>query len=313
MIELTASADTADREASQTATGPGPTPTVTDLEVELLVDRLWALGAAGVAETRTDGRVHLVAGYDDEAAAKATAEGLADLGAHVVEQRRDRWVEHWRRDRRPVVAGPITVRLPEHEPTGAEIDLVIEPGAAFGYGHATTRLCLETIGRLFTAGPIAGIDVATEPAAEAQTSDACGAVSTFRPVVADVGCGTGVLAIAAAALGASRVVAVDIDAEAVERTRANAERNGLELEVSLGSIELLEAGAFDLVVANVTAGIQRQIGVGLVTAARPGGTLVLSGLLDDQIDSTVDAMHGTDEVERASVEGWAAVVLRRTR
>ena len=285
------------------ATGPGATNEhrhealpVGDHELELLVDRLWSLGATGVAETRVDATVEVVAGFDDAVAARHAVDALGHLGARMEQASPDAWVQHWRVTQRPVVVGPITVRLPEHPPPttsssgakGPTTDLVIEPGSAFGYAHATTRCCLAAL---------------PEVIEHARRIGGC--------AVADVGCGTGVLAIAAAALGATTVTAVDIDAEAVETTRANAERNGARIDVALGSVEHLAAATFDVVIANVTAGVLLSLADGLVAATRPGGTLLLSGMLADQVDRVVDTIGDSDEIERTFIDGWAGVRLRR--
>ena len=138
----------------------------------------------------------------------------------------DDWEERWKAFHRPVlVADRIYVRPPWEEPVGADVDLEIDPGRAFGTGsHSTTRLCLALLAEV-------------EPAAGS---------------VVDLGCGSGVLAIAAARLGFGPVTALDADRLAVEATAQNAAANGVELErVARANLREEPAPAADLVLANL--------------------------------------------------------------
>jgi ribosomal protein L11 methyltransferase len=148
-------------------------------------------------------------------------------------------------------------------PTGAEPPdpgatlLHLDPGLAFGTGtHATTHLCL------------AWLD---------------GAELADRSVL-DFGCGSGVLGIAAALLGADRVACVDYDPQAVWATEQNAERNGVADRVTAAEGDRPPEGRWDLVVANILAGILERLATELVGAVEPGGTLVLTGILREQAD-----------------------------
>ena len=146
-----------------------------------------------------------------------------------------------------------------HEsPDPAAINLILDPGMAFGTGsHPTTRLCLEWL--------------------ERTVSPSCS--------VLDYGCGSGILAIAAARLGAGRVAGVDIDPQAVESARANAERN----EVSTLFADSAEpvAGEYDLVVANILSNPLRVLAPAICAHVRSGGCLALSGILREQAEEII--------------------------
>lgn len=140
-------------------------------------------------------------------------------------------------------------------PDPAAVNLVLDPGMAFGTGsHATTRLCLEWLERNVRSG--------------------CS--------VLDYGCGSGILAIAAARLGAGTVAGVDIDPLAVEAARANAERNGVMATFHDSAQPV--AGAYDLVVANILSNPLRLLAPAICAHVRRGGRLALSGILREQAD-----------------------------
>jgi ribosomal protein L11 methyltransferase len=166
-----------------------------------------------------------------------------------------------------------------HTPAPGELTLVLDPGQAFGTGHhATTTLCLEALEGLDLAGAS----------------------------VADVGCGTGVLAIAAARRGAHPVVAVDIDPDAIVVTRANAARNDAEVEARAGSVEVLP-GPVDVVVANLMTDTLVSLAADLVAATRR--TLVVSGIAAERQEVVVAALAaaGAHVVAAGQRDGWAAL------
>ncbi len=144
-------------------------------------------------------------------------------------------------------------------PDPAAVNLVLDPGMAFGTGsHPTTRLCLEWLERNVHAG--------------------CS--------VLDYGCGSGVLAIAAARLGAGSVVGVDIDPLAVEAARANAQRNAVTATFHDSAQPV--AGAYDLVVANILSNPLRVLAPAICAHVRSGGRLALSGILREQADEIAE-------------------------
>ena len=146
-----------------------------------------------------------------------------------------------------------------HEsPDPAAVNLILDPGMAFGTGsHPTTRLCLEWLER----------------------------VVSDQVSVLDYGCGSGILAIAAARLGAGRVAGVDIDPQAVEAARANAERNGVTA-LFADSAEPV-AGQYDLVVANILSNPLRVLAPAICAHVRSGGQLALSGILREQAEEII--------------------------
>jgi ribosomal protein L11 methyltransferase len=207
------------------------------------------------------------------------------------------WVAHVRRELKPVEAGRFFV-YGSHDadklPTG-RIGLWIEAAMAFGTGHHGTTLgCLRAIDRLVSAG-----------------------VAPAR--IIDLGCGTAVLAMAAAKVWPGAVLATDIDAVAVEVAAANVVANGLE-----GRVDCLEAAGFDhdlirarapydLVIANILKGPLVELAPDIARRTAPGGRAILSGLLVDQADDVLAAYaaQGFSLAEREDVGDWATLELRR--
>ena len=190
------------------------------------------------------------------------------------------WAERWRQFHRPVlVAERVWVRPPWAEPRPGAIDLVIDPGQAFGTGaHPTTKLSLELM-----------LDL--EP----------------RGSFADLGCGSGVLAIAAGLLGFSPVTAVDNERAALDATEANAAVN----RVSLDRVERLNLREQAPPVARtVAANLMRPLllDVARQMQERPAA-LILSGLLDEEADEVAAAFTPLRERRRLSELGWSALLL----
>ena len=200
--------------------------------------------------------------------------------------RRD-WVRAWMDDFRPLRFGDRLWVVPTHcePPPGAEIILRLDPGLAFGTGtHATTALCLEFLDRLDLTG---------------------------RQVL-DFGCGSGILAIAAALLGAARSVGIDNDPQAEMATRDNAGRNGVADRVQVAGVAELKPAAFDVVVANILAGTLVELAPLLARLCRPGGRIALSGLLDGQVPLVMDAYRNQfSELKARRRDGWALVTAVR--
>lgn len=212
------------------------------------------------------------------------------------EVRETDWAEEWKRFYHPMRVGRLLVQ-PSWEQV-ADVgpdDLVItlDPGRAFGTGqHETTRLCLAALDRLVRPGD----------------------------VVLDVGSGSGILALAAARLGASRVDALDTDPVAVAATRENAARSGLAeaIEVAEGSLgaawpwERAARGGYDVVVMNIALVVVAELLPDAAAALRPGGTLVASGFLAEAAPAVEAAARavGLHDVT-SEVDGeWGAVVAR---
>jgi len=175
--------------------------------------------------------------------------------------------------------------LESKEGAGDYIDIVLDPGMAFGTGqHATTRLCLEAIERL----------CAEQLCAE-----------QLPESLLDMGAGSGLLAIAAGKLGAKGIVAIDNDPISVEASAVNAELNGVTLESRLDDTPPTEQ--FDLVVANILAGPLIEMAKGLAACTK--GQLILSGLLREQIESVSQAYiaAGMTLVRSDTMDEWASL------
>jgi ribosomal protein L11 methyltransferase len=165
------------------------------------------------------------------------------------------WDELWKSRIRPIRVGAILVLAPWLPEEAGENSTVvrIDPGMGFGTGeHATTRACLALLQRNLRSGAS----------------------------VLDYGCGSGILAIAAILLGASRAVGIDCEEAAIENARENAALNGVAVDLRLGD-EPPASERFDLVVSNIQSSILRPRLDRLRAALVPGGTLILSGLLDE--------------------------------
>lgn len=188
----------------------------------------------------------------------SVAAGLAGAPAWTVEEVAEQnWVRLTQSQFDPIRVSERLWIVPSWHaaPDPAAVNLVLDPGMAFGTGsHATTRLCLEWLERNVRSG--------------------CS--------VLDYGCGSGILAIAAARLGAGNVAGVDIDPLAVEAARANAERNGVMATFHDSAQPV--AGAYDLVVANILSNPLRLLAPAICAHVRRGGRLVLSGILREQAD-----------------------------
>jgi ribosomal protein L11 methyltransferase len=256
-------------------------------QAELVLAELLELAPSGVEESEPEPGVIEYAVYGPPGELPALPALTAAAGGALVEVRTeevtDDWSERWRSFHRPLVLdGRLTVRPPWEPPAPTPVDVVIDPGQAFGTGaHATTRLCLE----LLLDGP--------EPSGS----------------LVDVGCGSGVLAIVAARLGFSPVIALDYDPAAVTATQENANRNGVELDVR--RFDLREAQVPDgrLVVANV---LGPPLRAWAATQDRFAPEVILSGLLGPEADSVAAAFaaRGGHERERRHQAEWAALRIQ---
>ena len=258
-------------------------------EADLAADALWAEGATAV-EVRDDAEGStLLAGYPTAEAGRAVAARLGPaLGAAVETVDGTDWQDAWRQWVHPVPVGGGLLVVPAWRPVplgSRRLALEIDPGACFGSGtHASSRLVLAWLDR----HPPVRLDVA------------------------DVGTGSGILAVAAARLGALHVRAVDIDPAAVPVTRANAERNGVgpTIDVSTDPVETLPEECADLVLVNVTAGVHAQIGAHCCRLLRPGGWLVLAGLLPGQWQHVTSVYARLETVEHIRMDGWEGAWLQ---
>jgi ribosomal protein L11 methyltransferase len=217
------------------------------------------------------------------------------------------WMEAWKKHYKPIPIGKRLIIVPAwmESPDAKRIAIRIDPGMAFGTGtHPTTQLCLELLESLFEQHP---------------------AVRNQSPVVMDIGCGSGILSIAALKLGAALALGVDIDEAAIKASRANADANQVPVErllLGLGSVAEVLAGQFvlpvnqqglhqaPLVMANILAPIIiRLFGMGLAKLVAPGGVLVLSGILAEQADGVQSAAQaqGLELLEKRQMGDWVAM------
>ncbi len=218
------------------------------------------------------------------------------------------WMEAWKQHYKPIPIGKRLLILPAwlESPEPERVAIKIDPGMAFGTGtHPTTQLCLELL----------------EGAFEKQESNDDSRISQIR--VIDVGCGSGILSIAALKLGAEAALGVDIDPESIKNSRENAETNGIgaELILGLGSVGEILEGKFawrsaGLVLANILAPvIIRLFDAGLADLVDPGGTIVLSGILYEQMQGVVDAgeRKGLKMQESRRMGDWVALAMVRSQ
>ncbi len=201
----------------------------------------------------------------------------------------DGWSAGWRSFFKPVVLKRIQVVTPWMElPEGDRLSLVIDPGLAFGTGgHATTRLVLTMLEQL---------------------ADDAG----LPDEVVDVGIGSGILSIAAAMLGARKVVGVDIDPESMAAVRDNSRVNGVEdrIEALEGTAANLR-GEWPLLLANIELKVFQRHAGEMAKLVAPGGEAILSGLLDEHVEECVALWKGFSVLDVLRDDGWAAVKLRR--
>jgi ribosomal protein L11 methyltransferase len=279
-------------------------------QAEIVLAELTVLAPNGVEEERGPGYVEYAI-YGGEGELPELGELEAAAGDGLVEvvstEVPDDWADRWQDFHKPLlVGGRLWLRPSWEAPREGAIDIVVDPGRAFGTGaHPTTRLCLELLMELAEAGEASG-------------------------PLTDLGTGSGVLAIAAAKLGWTPVSAYDHEAPAIEAAAANAEINGVKIE--LENLNLREGLPLlaTTTVANLTAPVLREVAAQLVGGGSRGrarlsnsgeappsppptpSTLVCSGLLPAEIDDVVAAFApaGLVEKDRRHDGDWAALLFR---
>ncbi|MDR0578483.1 MAG: 50S ribosomal protein L11 methyltransferase [Candidatus Accumulibacter sp.] len=224
------------------------------------------------------------AGVDPDALLEACAAraGLPGLPAYALERVEEQdWVRLTQSQFEPIrISGRLWIVPSWHEaPDPEAIVLVLDPGMAFGTGsHPTTRLCLEWLESVVTPGAS----------------------------VLDYGCGSGILGIAAARLGAADVLGVDIDPRAVAAARNNAARNAVDVRFEDSAKEIRER--FDLVVANILSNPLKALAPAICAHVRPGGRLALSGILAAQAGELIAAYAPWIPLAVAGArEGWVCL------
>ncbi|WP_298102941.1 50S ribosomal protein L11 methyltransferase [uncultured Campylobacter sp.] len=218
----------------------------------------------------------------------------ADLQIEISKKPNIDWIEQYRKGVAPVAVGKFYVRPSwcERSQNPALIDLLIDPALAFGSGHhESTNMCLALLSELTCAGMSA----------------------------LDVGCGSGILSIAMKKLGA-KVSACDTDEQAVTATQQNAEKNGVQIDkIWLGSVSSLNEQSssaaaqpqFDLIVANIIADVILILSADLKKALKPGGKLVLSGILEKYKDRIEQAFSDLNFVQMKKQNEWLSFVYER--
>lgn len=248
-----------------------------------MLAELLELAPSGVEQVDGEGWVEYAL-YGAPGELPSFPEGEAEVGSVRVtvhgEEVAEDWAERWRQFHEPVlVGGRIWVRPPWAAQQPDALDLVIDPGQAFGTGsHPTTRMCLELMLDLEPAGSFA-----------------------------DLGCGSGVLAIAAAKLGFTPVLAADNELAALEATRENAAANDVTLDaVERHNLRKEPAPPARTIAANLMRPLLLRVAELL---PEPPHTLILSGLLDAEADEVSAAFAPLRERRRLSSLGWSAVLL----
>ena len=276
---------------------PFVTVRVRPAQLELAQLRLWELGATGleqrdqttIVREPTEGDVVVYAAFEDEAAARhALNEVRAEYEADLVYVPHQNWATEWRRGFGTQRIGNRLLLHPSWEPAQSQtgdVVLTIDPENAFGSGdHETTRLVLGLLDARVTG----------------------------NERVLDVGCGSGILSIAAIRLGASSSIAVDIEEDAVIVTERNAALNGVASSIHASTTALAAIhGVFDLVLANIETRVLVHMPAELRARMAPRAALILSGVLRKERDELL-AAYGSMHLEELVEEGeWCACVLRQ--
>lgn len=236
-------------------------------EAEIARARLLALAPEGFEEVALGEELELAVYADADGEARMRA-AFPDASSAPVEPG---WEDRWRAFHRPVRAGGLWIGPPWEPVPAGEVAVVVDPGRAFGTGgHPTTRACVELLSRL------------------------------ARGSLLDAGCGSGVLAVAAARLGFEPVFALDHDPAAVEAAERTARANEAQVSVSAADVLTDELPRVDVVVANI-----ELRAVEALLARHPAATAVTSGYLAADSPSAA----GWERLERSELEGWAADVL----
>lgn len=226
---------------------------------------------------------------------RALSDDLLAAGASRVETRSladENWEDHWKRFFHPREVGKRFLIRPtwEEAPQSDRIEIVLDPGQAFGTGdHPTTRMCLELMERQ----PVHGRSLA------------------------DVGCGSGILSVGACKLGASRVYAVDVEPLSVEVAKENAKLNAVSFSAVTGRgiTALQEWEPFDFIVSNIISAVLIQIAPEVSAALDPEGVWIVSGIILQNWDDVLKAAEdsGFRLSERLEEDGWVAASLVKER
>ena len=228
---------------------------------------------------------------------KARRSDCGSLLLSLENLRDEDWENNWKQYYKPMEIGQRLLVIPQWEQVdpGQRVPLILDPGLTFGTGsHATTRLCLTALEKTVAQGDR----------------------------VLDLGCGSGILSIAALRLGASQALAVDIDDKCLDVAYENAALNGIGKDrytvrvgdvLSDGSLRRELEGGYDIVVANIVADVIIALAPLVPAMLRPGGTFLCSGIIDDRAEEVRSALEaaGWTVLETQSTDGWFAYTCRR--
>ena len=262
---------------------------------DIVTDRMWQWGVQAVSETvLDDGRVEVATsvGNDAEAIGRSVAtldDGwaveLRDVDAAVAQVAPEFLSPTWYAPHRVSVPASL---LPFETGDPDDLVTVIDPGSAFGLGdHPTTRTSMALLAGLL----------------DPERAERC-------ERLLDVGCGTGALAVLAAQLGVPTIRAIDIADAAVESTQHNAVLNAVAGQIEVDTTPLADIqGTYDIVMANILAPVLIALAADLRRVLRPGGTLVISGILADRHDHVLDALLPLTPGESLEHDGWISIAL----
>jgi ribosomal protein L11 methyltransferase len=256
--------------------------TCTPADIDYLSGELWETGTAGIRELEeSDGMIRLIAAFETEAKRNALQQRFERFSPHWTHEPDADWIEATRNawpgraiGKRLFLAAPW---CEEPTPEGRE-RVIHNPGLACGTGeHPCTQLALEALERLVKPGMS----------------------------VADIGTGSGLLAIAALRLGAATALGVDPDEAALSTARQNFSLNGLESRLIAGSADCLGSESAHIVVANISATVLFAIADDLLRVARPDGALILTGFQTDEAKVVREVFPSNEVWER---DGWSCLI-----
>lgn len=263
--------------------------TVPETDEDLATALLWEAGTAGIEVRAVPGeRTVLQTYFDGDPSFSRLGECVPSVEIEAVPIPDVDWVARFRQSFRAFRVGRFLVAPPWDDVRGEGERLVIDPGRAFGTGtHESTRLCFQALEKLGARRPLGR--------------------------VIDIGTGTGILALAAVRLGASRAVATDTDPDALDSARAHAEVNATPLHlVRADGPGAFRPGEADLVLANITAPLLVEHAGGIAALRATGGAVVLSGLLEEDVSAVGAAYRACGEAEVLLDGEWAALLYGGT-